>query len=64
MKVLIDKSFAKDIDEITDKKFLKSVADCIEVRFIGNFRINESFLSPISGNNSAILKSRRFYKLN
>jgi len=30
MKVLIDKSFAKDLDEITDKKFLKLVADCIK----------------------------------
>jgi mRNA-degrading endonuclease RelE of RelBE toxin-antitoxin system len=30
MKVLIDKSFEKDTDEITDKKLLKSIADCIK----------------------------------
>jgi len=33
MKILIDKSFEKDVDEITDMKLLKSIADCIkEVR--------------------------------
>jgi len=30
MKVLIDKSFETDINEITDKKLLKSIADCIK----------------------------------
>lgn len=30
MKVLIDKSFEKDTDEITDKKLLKSIAYCIK----------------------------------
>ena len=30
MKILIDKSFEKDTDEITDKKILKSVAHCIK----------------------------------
>lgn len=29
MRVLIDKSFEKDTDEITDKKLLESIADCI-----------------------------------
>ena len=30
MKVLIDKSFEKDIKHINDKKLLNSIADCIE----------------------------------
>jgi mRNA interferase RelE/StbE len=30
MKLLIDKSFEKDIHKITDKKLLNSIADCIE----------------------------------
>ncbi|MBI4648756.1 MAG: type II toxin-antitoxin system RelE/ParE family toxin [Bacteroidia bacterium] len=30
MRVLIDKSFEKDTDKITDKKLLNSIADCIE----------------------------------
>ncbi len=30
MKVLIDKSFEKDIVKINDKKLLNSIADCIE----------------------------------
>jgi len=30
MKVLIDKTFEKDTDKITDKKLLNSIADCIE----------------------------------
>ena len=30
MKVLIDKSFEKDIKKVTDKKLLISIADCIE----------------------------------
>lgn len=35
MKLRIDKSFEKDTDEITDKKLLESIADCIkEVRSI------------------------------
>jgi mRNA interferase RelE/StbE len=29
MKVLIDKSFEKDANEITDKKLLQSLAECI-----------------------------------
>jgi len=29
MKVLIDKSFEKDVSEITDKKIFQAVADCI-----------------------------------
>lgn len=29
MKVLIDKSFEKDTNEISDKKLLKSIEDCI-----------------------------------
>ena len=30
MKVLIDKSFEKDIGKITDKKILHSIAECIK----------------------------------
>jgi len=30
MKVLIDRSFEKDINKITDKKLLIAIADCIE----------------------------------
>lgn len=30
MKVLIDKSFEKDTDKLTDQKLLHSIADCIE----------------------------------
>ncbi len=30
MKLLIDKSFEKDIHKIADKKLLNSIADCIE----------------------------------
>jgi hypothetical protein len=30
MKVLIDKSFEKDVNKITDKKLLNTIADCIE----------------------------------
>ena len=30
MKLLIDKSFEKDIHKITDKKLLNAIADCIE----------------------------------
>lgn len=29
MKVLIDKSFEKDTNEISDKRLLKSITDCI-----------------------------------
>jgi len=29
MKVLIDKSFEKDANEISDKRLLKSITDCI-----------------------------------
>ncbi len=31
MKVLIDRSFEKDTDKLTDQKLLHSIADCIEV---------------------------------
>ena len=30
MKILIDKSFEKDTDKLTDQKLLHSIADCIE----------------------------------
>jgi mRNA interferase RelE/StbE len=30
MKVLIDRSFEKDTDKLTDQKILHSIADCIE----------------------------------
>jgi mRNA interferase RelE/StbE len=30
MKVLIDRSFEKDVQKITDKKILSAIADCIE----------------------------------
>lgn len=30
MKVLIDKSFEKDVNKISDKKLLNAIADCIE----------------------------------
>jgi mRNA interferase RelE/StbE len=30
MKVLIDRSFEKDTDKLTDQKLLYSIADCIE----------------------------------
>jgi len=30
MKVLIDKSFEKDTNKLTDQKLLQSIADCIE----------------------------------
>ncbi len=30
MKILIDESFEKDTDKITDKKLLKSIVDCIK----------------------------------
>jgi mRNA interferase RelE/StbE len=30
MKVLIDKSFEKDVSKISDKRILNSIADCIE----------------------------------
>ena len=30
MKLLIDKSFERDVQKITDKKLLNSIADCIE----------------------------------
>ena len=30
MKILIDKSFEKDTNKITDQKILHSIADCIE----------------------------------
>lgn len=30
MKVLIDRSFEKDTDKLTDQKLLHSIADCIE----------------------------------
>lgn len=30
MKLLIDRSFEKDINKISDKKVLNSIADCIE----------------------------------
>jgi len=29
MKLLIDKSFEKDINKLSDKKILNSIADCI-----------------------------------
>jgi mRNA interferase RelE/StbE len=31
MKVLIDKSFERDTDKLTDQKLLHSIADCIQV---------------------------------
>jgi mRNA interferase RelE/StbE len=30
MKILIDKSFEKDTDKLTDQKLLHSIADCIK----------------------------------
>jgi hypothetical protein len=30
LKVLIDRSFGKDTDKLTDQKLLHSIADCIE----------------------------------
>ncbi len=30
MKLLIDKSFEKDTDQVSEKKLLHSIADCIE----------------------------------
>jgi hypothetical protein len=30
MKILIDRSFEKDTDKLTDQKLLHSIADCIE----------------------------------
>jgi len=43
MKVLIDKSFEKDTDKISDKKLLNTIADCIEkIKLLGFIFENHS----------------------
>jgi mRNA interferase RelE/StbE len=53
VKILIDRSFQKDIDEITDKKLLKSIAQIImDVRLVSAItEINN--LKKLKGSNIA-----------
>ncbi len=54
MKVLIDKSFEKDVNKISDKKLLNAIADCIE-----DIQ-NKSKLSDLV-NCKKLIGSKKFY---